>query len=76
MKMADLSKEIEALKTLRHERLIRLYAVCSHGEPVYIVTELMRKGNLQFYLASEYCPATLAKPSYWVGQCPPWGPWW
>ncbi|XP_047396943.1 tyrosine-protein kinase Srms isoform X3 [Sciurus carolinensis] len=52
MKMADLSKEIEVLKTLRHERLIRLYAVCSHEEPVYIVTELMRKGNLQSYLAS------------------------
>ncbi|KAM5178131.1 tyrosine-protein kinase Srms [Callospermophilus lateralis] len=52
MKMADLAKEIEALKTLRHERLIRLYAVCSDGEPVYIVTELMCKGSLQSYLGS------------------------
>ncbi|KAM4831415.1 tyrosine-protein kinase Srms isoform 4-T4 [Urocitellus parryii] len=52
MKMADLAKEIEALKTLRHERLIRLYAVCSDGEPVYIVMELMCKGSLQSYLGS------------------------
>ncbi|XP_006873403.1 PREDICTED: tyrosine-protein kinase Srms [Chrysochloris asiatica] len=52
MKLADLAKEIHALKSLRHERLIRLHAVCSAGEPVYIVTELMRKGNLQTYLAS------------------------
>ncbi|KAM5245934.1 tyrosine-protein kinase Srms [Ctenodactylus gundi] len=52
MKLADLAKEIEALKNLRHERLIRLHAVCSRGEPVYIVTELMRKGNLQAYLGS------------------------
>ncbi|KAM6147633.1 tyrosine-protein kinase Srms [Erethizon dorsatum] len=52
MKLADLTKEIEALKSLRHERLIRLHAVCSVGEPVYIVTELMRKGNLQAYLGS------------------------
>lgn len=53
MKLADLTKEIEALKSLRHERLIRLHAICSLGEPVYIVTELMGKGNLQAYLGSE-----------------------
>ncbi|XP_013362966.1 PREDICTED: tyrosine-protein kinase Srms [Chinchilla lanigera] len=52
MKLADLTKEIEALKSLRHQRLIRLHAVCSVGEPVYIVTELMRKGSLQAYLGS------------------------
>uniref|UniRef100_A0A8C5L3G6 Tyrosine-protein kinase n=1 Tax=Jaculus jaculus TaxID=51337 RepID=A0A8C5L3G6_JACJA len=52
MKLADLAKEIQALKSLRHERLIRLHAVCSVGEPVYIVTELMGKGNLQSYLGS------------------------
>ena len=53
MKLADLTKEIEALKSLRHERLIRLHAICSLGDPVYIVTELMGKGNLQVYLGSE-----------------------
>ncbi|XP_069352146.1 tyrosine-protein kinase Srms [Eulemur rufifrons] len=52
VKLADLAKEIETLKSLRHERLIRLHAVCSAGEPVYIVTELMRKGNLQAFLGS------------------------
>lgn len=34
MKLADLAKEIQTLKSLRHERLIRLHAVCSAGEPV------------------------------------------
>ncbi|XP_053055688.1 tyrosine-protein kinase Srms isoform X2 [Acinonyx jubatus] len=52
VKLADLTKEIQTLKSLRHERLIRLHAVCSAGEPVYIVTELMRKGNLQAFLGS------------------------
>ncbi|XP_011847783.1 PREDICTED: tyrosine-protein kinase Srms [Mandrillus leucophaeus] len=52
MKLADLAKEIQTLKGLQHERLIRLHAVCSGGEPVYIVTELMRKGNLQVFLGS------------------------
>lgn len=54
MKLADLTKEIDTLKSLKHERLIRLHAVCSAGSPVYIVTELMRKGSLQVYLGSEY----------------------
>ncbi|KAG8513261.1 Tyrosine-protein kinase Srms, partial [Galemys pyrenaicus] len=52
MKLADLATEIQTLKSLRHERLIRLHAVCSAGEPVLIVTELMRKGSLQAYLGS------------------------
>lgn len=56
MKLADLAKEIQTLKSLRHERLIRLHAVCSAGEPVYIVTELMCKGNLQAFLGSECRP--------------------
>ncbi|XP_039092855.1 LOW QUALITY PROTEIN: tyrosine-protein kinase Srms [Hyaena hyaena] len=52
VQLTDLAKEIQTLKSLRHERLIRLHAVCSAGEPVYIVTELMRKGNLQAFLGS------------------------
>uniref|UniRef100_A0A8C0PUU8 Tyrosine-protein kinase n=1 Tax=Canis lupus familiaris TaxID=9615 RepID=A0A8C0PUU8_CANLF len=59
MKLADLAKEIQTLKSLRHERLIRLHAVCSAGEPVYIVTELMRKGNLQAFLGGEDGPWAL-----------------
>nr|KAF6423923.1 src-related kinase lacking C-terminal regulatory tyrosine and N-terminal myristylation sites [Rousettus aegyptiacus] len=52
MKLADLAKEIQTLKSLCHERLIRLHAVCSAGEPVYVVTELMSKGSLQAFLGS------------------------
>ncbi|KAM4691491.1 tyrosine-protein kinase Srms [Rhinophrynus dorsalis] len=49
--MSDLEKEIDALKVLCHRNLIQLLAICSIGEPVYIVTELMTKGNLQCYLS-------------------------
>uniref|UniRef100_A0A6I8T1M5 non-specific protein-tyrosine kinase n=1 Tax=Xenopus tropicalis TaxID=8364 RepID=A0A6I8T1M5_XENTR len=42
--------EVNALKTLCHKNLIQLYAVCSVGEPVYIVTELMAKGSLLQFL--------------------------
>lgn len=54
MKAEDFTKEIQNLKRLRHEKLIQLHAVCSLDEPVYIITELMRKGNLHSYLNSEY----------------------
>ncbi|XP_075703161.1 tyrosine-protein kinase Srms [Rhinoderma darwinii] len=47
---SDFEKEINALKNLCHRNLIQLLAVCSFGEPVYIVTELMVKGNLNDYL--------------------------
>lgn len=50
---SDMEKEINALKSLCHRNLIRLLAVCSIGEPVYIVTELMTKGNLQDYLKGQ-----------------------
>ncbi|XP_075427627.1 tyrosine-protein kinase Srms [Ascaphus truei] len=50
MNQSDFKKEIDALKSLYHRNLIQLLAVCSIGEPVYIVTELMTKGNLQTYL--------------------------
>uniref|UniRef100_A0A8D0G6C3 Tyrosine-protein kinase n=1 Tax=Sphenodon punctatus TaxID=8508 RepID=A0A8D0G6C3_SPHPU len=52
MRAEDFTKEIQNLKSLKHDKLIKLYAVCSMGEPLYIVTELMRKGNLQSYLSS------------------------
>lgn len=67
MKAEDFTKEIQNLKRLRHEKLIQLHAVCSLEEPVYIITELMRKGNLHSYLNSECC----AGPTAWgmLGHC-------
>ena len=39
-------------KKLQHEHIIQLdlYGVCTIGEPVYIVTELMKNGSLLDYL--------------------------
>ncbi|KAM4622237.1 tyrosine-protein kinase Srms isoform 1-T1 [Discoglossus pictus] len=50
---SDFEKEISALKSLHHPNLIQLLAICSIGEPIYIVTELMTKGDLQKYLNVE-----------------------
>ncbi|KAK3598140.1 hypothetical protein CHS0354_007550 [Potamilus streckersoni] len=42
--------EAKFMKQCRHDKLVRLYAVCSEEEPIYIITELMSKGSLLSYL--------------------------
>lgn len=46
----DFLAEAQIMKRLRHPKLLQLYAVCTHDEPIYIVTELMRNGSLLEYL--------------------------
>ncbi|XP_028858458.1 tyrosine-protein kinase SRK2 [Denticeps clupeoides] len=50
MDSEDFLREAQIMKKLRHPKLIQLYAVCTVGEPVYIITELMRNGSLLDYL--------------------------
>lgn len=44
--------EADVMKRLSHPKLVQLYAVCTEEEPFYIVTELMKNGNLRDYLRS------------------------
>ncbi|XP_027621253.1 tyrosine-protein kinase Blk isoform X2 [Tupaia chinensis] len=44
--------EANLMKTLQHERLVRLYAVVTK-EPIYIVTEYMARGNLLDFLKTD-----------------------
>ena len=50
MAASDFLAEAQIMKKLQHEKLIRLYAVCTREEPIYIVTELMKHGTLLDYL--------------------------
>jgi serine/threonine protein kinase len=43
-------QEANMMKTLRHEKLVQLLAVCSKEEPLYIITEFMCNGSLLEYL--------------------------
>ncbi|NXI17170.1 FRK kinase, partial [Irena cyanogastra] len=49
----DFLREAQTMKTLRHPKLIQLYAVCTLEDPVYIITELMRYGSLLEYLKKD-----------------------
>lgn len=46
------------MKQLRHKHILALYAVASLGDPVYIITELMPKGNLLELLRGEQLRGT------------------
>ncbi|KAJ8376680.1 hypothetical protein SKAU_G00072600 [Synaphobranchus kaupii] len=46
-------EEANLMKTLQHSRLVRLYAVVTKCEPIYIITEFMANGSLLDFLKSE-----------------------
>ena len=43
-------REAQIMKKCRHDKLVKLFAVCSDKEPIYIVTEFMCNGSLYHYL--------------------------
>ena len=45
-------EEVDVLKKLNHDHIIKLLAVCTKETPIYIITELMIHGNLLGYLKS------------------------
>lgn len=46
----DFLEEAKIMKRLHHPKLIRLFAVCTTEQPIYIVTEMMKNGSLLHYL--------------------------
>ncbi|KAG9474644.1 hypothetical protein GDO78_004771 [Eleutherodactylus coqui] len=46
-------EEANLMKTLQHDRLVRLHAVVTQEEPIYIITEYMEKGSLLDFLKSQ-----------------------
>ncbi len=53
MRYNEFSKELEIMKKLRHEKIVKLWCVCTKSEPIFLVTEYMINGNLLKYLRSE-----------------------
>lgn len=53
VKMAAFLDEAQILKTLDHPNILKLLAVCSAKEPVFLVTEFLVNGRLSLYLRGE-----------------------
>ncbi|NXG79961.1 HCK kinase, partial [Baryphthengus martii] len=45
-------EEANLMKTLQHDKLVKLHAVVTKEEPIYIITEFMEKGSLLDFLKS------------------------
>ena len=52
MKETEFLAEAEVMKKLQHPKLVQLYGVCTVGQPIYIVMELVEHGALLNYLRS------------------------
>ncbi|XP_065502079.1 tyrosine-protein kinase HCK isoform X2 [Caloenas nicobarica] len=46
-------EEANLMKTLQHDKLVKLHAVVTKEEPIYIITEFMDKGSLLDFLKSD-----------------------
>ena len=49
----DFLQAANLTKKLHHPNIVRFYGLCSKEEPVYVITELMKHGNLLDYLHGE-----------------------
>ncbi|XP_006030551.1 tyrosine-protein kinase HCK isoform X2 [Alligator sinensis] len=45
--------EANLMKSLQHDKLVKLHAVVTKEEPIYIITEFMEKGSLLDFLKSD-----------------------
>ncbi|NXG65791.1 HCK kinase, partial [Hemiprocne comata] len=53
MSVGAFLEEANLMKTLQHDKVVKLYAVVTKEEPIYIITEFMEKGSLLDFLKSE-----------------------
>ncbi|XP_028402533.1 tyrosine-protein kinase SRK2-like [Dendronephthya gigantea] len=47
-------QEAQIMKKLKHVKLVQLFAVCTKGDPIYIITELMTNGSLLEFLQNDH----------------------
>ncbi|NWZ98355.1 NTRK1 factor, partial [Nesospiza acunhae] len=46
----DFQREAELLTVLQHEHIVKFYGVCTEGEPLFMVFEYMKHGDLNRFL--------------------------
>ncbi|XP_061333834.1 high affinity nerve growth factor receptor [Pezoporus flaviventris] len=66
----DFQREAELLTVLQHEHIVKFYGVCTEGEPLIMVFEYMKHGDLNRFLRSHGPDAKMLEQ----GQGQPCGP--
>ncbi|XP_078064334.1 high affinity nerve growth factor receptor-like, partial [Mustelus asterias] len=59
----DFQREAELLTFLQHEHIVKFYGVCTQGQPLIMVFEYMRHGDLNRFLRSQGPDATILASS-------------
>ncbi|XP_069041351.1 high affinity nerve growth factor receptor [Lepisosteus oculatus] len=65
----DFQREAELLTVLQHEHIVRFYGVCTDGEPLAMVFEYMKHGDLNRFLRAHGPDARILEE----GKAPPLG---
>lgn len=53
----DFQREAELLTNLQHDHIVKFYGVCVDGDPLIMVFEYMKHGDLNKFLRSALPPA-------------------
>lgn len=56
----DFQREAELLTNLQHEHIVKFYGVCGDGDPLIMVFEYMKHGDLNKFL--RYAPTQPPSP--------------
>jgi len=51
--------EIALIKQFRHINILQVYGVCTQEQPIYMITELVKRGSLLDYLRGDGCSLKL-----------------
>ncbi|XP_014815244.1 PREDICTED: high affinity nerve growth factor receptor-like, partial [Calidris pugnax] len=64
----DFQREAELLTVLQHEHIVKFYGVCTEGEPLIMVFEYMKHGDLNRFLRSHGPDAKILEQGEGQGQ--------
>ncbi|NXW45144.1 NTRK1 factor, partial [Nyctiprogne leucopyga] len=69
----DFQREAELLTVLQHQHIVKFYGVCTEGEPLIMVFEYMKHGDLNRFLRSHGPDAKILEQGQGQGQGQPHG---
>ena len=64
----DFRKEMEIMMVFDHPNIVRLLGICTHDEPLYLITELMKHGDLKDYIRKARPNEMHARPLLSIAQ--------
>ena len=64
----DFRKEMEIMMDFDHPNIVRLLGICTRDEPLYLITELMKHGDLKAYIRKARPNETHPRPFLSIAQ--------